>query len=69
MSATPNIASFPRCSTESAAQSSDRLLKENAVGWVEHFVIHGDDETAEGLYRFVCRMKARLERERGFGKK
>lgn len=54
---------------ESAEQSSDRLLRENAAGWLEHFAMHAEGDTAEGIYRFLCRVKGQMERERGFGRK
>lgn len=66
----PDVIQFPaRTPAELAAQSSDRLLRENAVGWVEHFAIHGDAEASEAIYRFLTRVKLKMERERGFGKK
>lgn len=64
------VIQFPAPSTaELAAQNSDRLLRENAVGWVEHFAMYGDEEESEAVYRFLCRAKLKMERERGFGKK
>jgi hypothetical protein len=66
----PDVIQFPvRTNAELAAESSDRLLRETSTGWVEHFALYGNQETAEGVYRFVCRVKLRMERERGFGKK
>lgn len=66
----PDVLQFPaRTPAQLAAESSDRILRETSTGWVEHFAVHGNEQVSEGIYRFLCRVKLKMERERGFGGK